>query len=333
MFKYYNNTLKHRIIMNILTEIKKRLFSCTPNQTSPARLLGNPLVTAAAGAAFGAIAATTSLKTNTKIALLGTISVLSIGIAGIQHKTHSQNTPINQPHSDELEYDTRFNEDNLKTALNQWVAKSDGLQESARKTAAERILQCYLTKNPCLDLSNLNLTSLPDIFEIFGESLTSLNLTRNELQQIPDRIDILKNLRVLTLSFNPIISIPETIDRLQNLECLLLIETPLLFLPTSIKHMPNLICHWNLGESDTFLTHRRESWLDIAQKVLVHGPNYEIFTIGGEQFCTGVSPYPKRFPHCETPLIQQQTKAQPPTKEAPPRNQNYDHIETYFDNT
>lgn len=285
---------------------KQNFIHFLPVIAGPARLLSNPLIAAAAGAAFGALVTTLVFKNHTRPS-----AIIPSHFSKIAKTKNKQSTEV-------------------QIILDRWMAKSDGAQEISRKKAAEIILECYKNKQNCLDLSNLGLSTLPDVFEIFGDTLTSLHLNGNELKNIPDSIAHLKNLQILKLNNNPISSLPCTIGQLQNLRQLSLINTPFLYsLPLSIKDMPNLYCQWNLDEPNSLLTEYRESWLEIAQNVLVHGPDYSIYTIGKELRSSGVTPYLNRFP---SPLIpQKSTKpAENATIHNPSKTNKY-YTETYYD--
>lgn len=68
-----------------------------------------------------------------------------------------------------------------------------------RDAAYQKIMHAYTHSIPDLDLSGLNLTSLP---RQLGEllSLTTLNLSHNQLTQLPEEIAQLTNLLALEIS-------------------------------------------------------------------------------------------------------------------------------------
>ena len=84
-----------------------------------------------------------------------------------------------------------------------------------RDAAYQKIMHAYTHSTPDLDLSGLNLTSLP---RQLGEllSLTTLNLSRNQLTQLPGEIAQLTNLLALEISRNVLTSLG-VIEQLGNL--------------------------------------------------------------------------------------------------------------------
>lgn len=95
----------------------------------------------------------------------------------------------------------------LCSRLNHWVSSADDNEVGDRIEAQSRILQCYYQSNPSLDLSGLNLTSIPDCLA-FLDHIRDLNLMINNLEVIPDSLVNLRHLRRLNITHNSITSIP-----------------------------------------------------------------------------------------------------------------------------
>ncbi len=90
-----------------------------------------------------------------------------------------------------------------------------------------------------LDLSRQNLDELPD--EI-GEltNLQSLNLSRNQLTALPESLGNLTNLQALELSHTQLADLPEWLSRLTNLQVLVLSDNQLTSLPEWLGQLRNL---------------------------------------------------------------------------------------------
>lgn len=121
----------------------------------------------------------------------------------------------------------------LESKINQWAENDE-----FKKEAASRIMD--FIKNPAqknLDLSRLNLYSLPDIFDCAKMTceLECLNLSKNQLQDFPYSFSKLRNLNNLDLSFNQIRSLPiEKMQNLKNLEKLNLTSNQIQSIPKAI---------------------------------------------------------------------------------------------------
>ncbi|MFD3166730.1 leucine-rich repeat domain-containing protein [Herpetosiphon sp. NSE202] len=102
-----------------------------------------------------------------------------------------------------------------------------------------RIAHNAQTRKPTLDLSYLNLTSLP---ETIGEltHLEVLDLSRNPLQELPDELAKLTNLRSLDLSFFNLDTIPDWLDQLTGLEALDIRANPTTGIPAVLTRLPHL---------------------------------------------------------------------------------------------
>ena len=85
--------------------------------------------------------------------------------------------------------------------------------------ALRRIDKARRSKAIELDLSNLNLTSLPDsLFRL--TNLESLYLHTNQISAIPDSLAQLANLHNLNLRDNQIAAIPNSLAKLTTLQYL-----------------------------------------------------------------------------------------------------------------
>ena len=94
--------------------------------------------------------------------------------------------------------------------------------------------------NIVLDLSNQNLTSLPQN-TFFNAAIQELNLANNSLTgSLPGEIRFLKNLKVLNLSNNQFTEIPAEIGQLRNLEVLDLSNNQITGLPNELGNLENL---------------------------------------------------------------------------------------------
>lgn len=102
-----------------------------------------------------------------------------------------------------------------------------------------RIAQNAQTREPTLDLSSLNLTSLP---ETIGEltHLEALNLACNRPLQLPPELANLTKLRKLDLSFPNQSIIPAWLDQLTSLEELDIRANSTTGIPTVLTRLPRL---------------------------------------------------------------------------------------------
>jgi internalin A len=102
------------------------------------------------------------------------------------------------------------------------------------------IIRASEKKVSSLDLSCNQLTQLPpEIKEL--KDLKRLSLSNNRLTQLPPEIGKLKNLTELDLSYNWLTQLPPEIGELKNLTILNLCRNQLTKLPQEIKELKNLI--------------------------------------------------------------------------------------------
>lgn len=94
--------------------------------------------------------------------------------------------------------------------------------------------------NTILDLSNQNLTSVPQI-TFTNTAIQELNLASNSLTgSLPAEIRFLQNLKVLNLSNNQFTGVPAEIGQLQNLEVLDVSNNKITGLPNELGNLKNL---------------------------------------------------------------------------------------------
>ncbi|MGL5264348.1 MAG: NEL-type E3 ubiquitin ligase domain-containing protein, partial [Candidatus Rhabdochlamydia sp.] len=109
----------------------------------------------------------------------------------------------------------------LDAHLKNW--KEEALPEENREEAINRIVIFFKTEEKdSLDLSNLDLCSLPDIFNYprFVYKLKKLHLSNNQLTSLPESLGNLKALQQLKLNFNQFTNFPEFLRNLQTLTIL-----------------------------------------------------------------------------------------------------------------
>jgi Leucine-rich repeat (LRR) protein len=94
--------------------------------------------------------------------------------------------------------------------------------------------------NTILDLSNQNLTSVPQI-TFSNTAIQVLNLASNSLTgSLPGEIRFLQSLKVLNLSNNQFTGLPAEIGQLQNLEVLDVSNNKITGLPNELGNLKNL---------------------------------------------------------------------------------------------
>jgi internalin A len=102
-----------------------------------------------------------------------------------------------------------------------------------------RIEETARSNSRKLDLSSQELTEIPrEVFQL--QNLTRLSLYNNQIVEIPDTIAELQNLTRLYLFRNQIVEIPDAIAELQNLTRLSLSRNQIVEIPDAIAELQNL---------------------------------------------------------------------------------------------
>ncbi len=132
--------------------------------------------------------------------------------------------------------------DQDKMNLQEWAndLNLDDEEKKGREVAQIRIIEAEKPNQESLDLSDLGLTSLP---EMIG-SLTWLkrfDLDKNRLQTFPKSFSELTLLESLDLSNNLLETLPESFGNLTSLEILILNDNRLEKLPDSMVSLTNLL--------------------------------------------------------------------------------------------
>lgn len=125
--------------------------------------------------------------------------------------------------------------------LDQWVREASKTED--RVTAKQKILDFYTSsgQETCLMLSNLGLTSLPNIFhDPCFSRLKRLCLAKNHLKTIPNTVGCLKAIEWLELQNNKLIALPQEIGKLRKLKVLNLHHNLLNSLPQEVGNLFNL---------------------------------------------------------------------------------------------
>jgi Leucine-rich repeat (LRR) protein len=133
-----------------------------------------------------------------------------------------------------------IDESSFKEIIDQWVKREANLE------AGYKLIEFFSTQAPTgedkLVLSNLNLTSLPDIFHLkpFQSNLRRLVLNANKLTKLPESIGELQNLKKLVLTNNQLDKLLESFKRLQALRRLDLDTNCFTSFPGCLNNLPGL---------------------------------------------------------------------------------------------
>ncbi len=133
--------------------------------------------------------------------------------------------------------------------LDRWKAQptENAEQANAREIAAEKILKTWNNKANRLDLTGLQLSSLPDCIGKF-KNIEVLLVEQNQLNELPQSIRKLSKLKILSCHSNQLKSLPDSVGNLSKLEELYLDLNQVSSLPHSLGNLSNLrilSCHGN----------------------------------------------------------------------------------------
>jgi Leucine-rich repeat (LRR) protein len=130
---------------------------------------------------------------------------------------------------------------NLTQILSDWVRVAPDREQRQRQEAANRINEFLSTPDATdLNLSDLNLSSLPSVFQLrkeFSTRLEELFLNGNELVALPAEIGQLRALQRLYIVDNQLVALPAEIGRLQALQCFYIAGNQLRALPAEIGQL------------------------------------------------------------------------------------------------
>ena len=129
----------------------------------------------------------------------------------------------------------------LETDLATWCEEViDNPEYASRVEASRKIREAFVTRDTKLDLSNLQLTRLPDsICDL--TSLTRLEAMNNSLRSLPAHFDRLTALETLNFEKNAFESFPEEIIRMTQIKDLNLARNRIPTVPASISTMVHLV--------------------------------------------------------------------------------------------
>lgn len=126
---------------------------------------------------------------------------------------------------------------NFLERLKTW--QDEGQWGEDRVETAQVLREAFEQKKTTLNLFSKNLTSLPDVFDSLAQ-LQDIDLTFNQLSELPPSFFTLKELKSLSLLGNKFERLPDTLSKLVTLENLNLGDNQLRSLPVKIGDLENL---------------------------------------------------------------------------------------------
>lgn len=161
--------------------------------------------------------------------------------------------------------------------LCEWVESGAPWEKFGKSIAAKRITEASIGAN-ILDLRNLQITSLPDIFGLlsFRTSLSILVLSKNRLNALPTSIGELENLQQLFLEDNFFTSIPAAIRNTQKISILSLSNNRLASLSLDIGSYYQLT---HLTVSNNHIEELPDDFCDLVNLRVLDLSNNELQTL------------------------------------------------------
>ncbi|WP_181357317.1 COR domain-containing protein [Stenomitos frigidus] len=156
------------------------------------------------------------------------------------------------------------------------IVTEDEWQDEHLAEAERRIQHALLTNATVLDLSELQLTSVP---ALIGQliQLTWLDLGHNQLTTVPETLGNLSNLTTLSLAQNQLMTVPEALGNLSSLTGLYLHNNQLTMVPASLGNLSNLTELYLFGNQlttvpETLGNLSNLTWLDFSTNQLMTVP-------------------------------------------------------------
>lgn len=149
--------------------------------------------------------------------------------------------------------------------LDAWVRQA-GLGEK-RRAAAAKIREVVRSGETELDLSKLNLRSLPDCFEKL-DHVRDFFFYDNKLTRLPASFFKMSGAQMLDLTSNRFESLPSDFNRLENLEVLSLSKNKLAILPSNFGDTVEIANPNAPGSS--WSKSSKLHWLDLSENQLTH---------------------------------------------------------------
>jgi SpoVK/Ycf46/Vps4 family AAA+-type ATPase len=118
--------------------------------------------------------------------------------------------------------------------------KKFALANYGMEEALHRIDVYCVSDSRCLDLSDLGLERLPDELEPIYGGIHILNVSENNLTELPDLLKDSKYIESLDLSYNKFTTLPNVVSRLSTLRTLNLRGNAITQLPETIKNLSML---------------------------------------------------------------------------------------------